>query len=317
MESVLLYCPTCKRALTEEHLMGKYFRCPACKNEYLYQDGILSIHAVTLKYYPIEKTWEDFLYEAFQPLEGVVSADFFKELHVLLKDEVYLPFVDVVTPDGQSFLTPIPQKNGSFVWDDDDIPWNIDSALLKNVQSSDKPQHMTDVSKVRYIAQSSELLEQQKQQSTYVSNEVYYIPVKIIKFSYKGSIYRMVNCGSKIFSTGESLDNIVAQFPRNSNESIPKWVGIVLTLLQLAVFVSAWMEFCYSYQQINGLSLLFFYNTGYKCLFHFLGTCFVAIFARLVVDKSLSLVYADMRLAHQNTTKLTMRQEELRVFTKS
>ena len=317
MANVLTRCPTCGTVLTDEHLMGKYLRCPSCKNEYVYQDGVLS--ARTTKYYPVEKSWEDFLAEALRPLEQQVPPGFFEEVDVLLKDEAYLPFVDVVTPDCQAYLAAIPQIGADFAWGNDDLPTITNTKHFKLIESSERRDQVADTGRVRVVDQGAEQLDKLHQQAAYVSDEIYYIPVKIVKFCYQGQIYRLLGYGDMVASTGEPLTTIAPRTQKKTDENmLPSWVGPVLSLLVLVVFVAAWMKFCYAYQQLNGLFLMFYYKSGYMCLFRFLGTCLVAIFAGMTVNKLLWVAYTDVRANQQqggSTRKmLRMRKEALRLF---
>ena len=122
-----------------------------------------------------------------------------------------------------------------------------------------------------------------------------------------------------VASTGEPLTTIAPRTQKKTDENmLPSWVGPVLSLLVLVVFVAAWMKFCYVYQQLNGLFLMFYYKSGYMCLFRFLGTCLVAIFAGMTVNKLLWVAYTDVRANQQqggSTRKmLRMRKEALRLF---
>ena len=309
MKEEIAKCPTCGYSLTREQLYGLYLRCPACLNEYRYQDGILSTFETI--YYPPDITWEEFLVKVFSPIASRLPRHFFEEMQDISSNEAYIPYVDVVTEKRQTYLMAVPHLGNKSEWKDNEFPTISDHKHFKKLKGAERHEEIAEPKPSDVIMLDSDMLSTLRRKEKYVGDKLMYIPVKTIGFEYRGKTYRFTALGCQVIAMGEPITTIAPEKPVKKKQGLPWWMATSLFLLMLAVMVSAWIKYCYSFQQLNGFIKLFVFKSGYECLFRFLGISALAILGYSAVYGMMASVLSELRVSvgcfykKTNTSRLT------------
>lgn len=258
-------CPTCGYPLTSEHLIGRFLKCPACRQQFLFQNDILSKPSVF--YRPVEVTWEIMTKHCFQGLISQGNVNRAKSLNIKSREEVYVPFLEVVNSSRQKQIYPAVSV---------DLPWhNIKISLseLPPVVVTEEPHDES----LKVISYESEMIEDFSKDCLYVSSSILYIPVKRLVFEFEGETYECyAHVGEITIPTSFGVCDSKEEM--KVSQKTPILVRILVALFCLAVIVAAWYKFCYIYWHFHGADM-FYYASGYKCFLPFLGIVFLAMIA--------------------------------------
>ena len=269
---------------------GFYLRCDACSNLFLCQENG-ALEKFTNHFYKPIGTYEQFISKIFTPILPDVVPDLFDEMKILLKNEVYIPYINVIA-HGKDMLLPIvkvDEESTNII--DADIP-DIDNYLyFKQLPSSDT----NDVISGKWQVVDYDLgkLEEAKESYEYVSSEMYFIPIRTFKFKYKGKIFFYFYYGEQVMLVSKTLQDELTLLSKSIKGNrfpvynIRKYVFFVIWILMV---VCAWVVFCYSFQKLHSFWELFYWADGYKCLFRFLGVSIVAAIGCGMLSQSFDYV---------------------------
>lgn len=277
---VIARCQTCDANMLAEDIKGKYIVCPHCRNEYILGWAKRKLE----RYLCINKCEEaQFIKAVFCPKIDRLSVDFFAKVEVICQTKVFIPYVEVVF-NRKEYMVAIPQNTLYNGCSYDDIPKIIDFArlvafhrqegntikhILPNNTSYNLGDYNLDIAKY-YIKNNRDAT---RAITTFIGKSVYYVPMWIIKLKYYGKIYGYYCYGDVVEPIDKSNDIPLENIQEHNYDStvLPRWLTIVKRIVTLALIVQAWLTFCYTYQTLNGYLALIIWNSGYKCLFNFLG----------------------------------------------
>ena len=293
MEKTMLKCQ-CGTSLIQ---YGLYLYCPACKNLYYSQDS-QSLQQFSDHYYGLHYSYPQFVEQIIENIIPNAPLKLFDNLHGITKETLIVPYVNLFVGQKDS-LYPIIKQEANSVWKAEDIPV-IEDFISFNLSHETVP---TLDKSIKTADCDLQKLEELRMEYGYVSNEVYYIPMHILKFTYNGDCYCFVNYGGNIVSLGTSPDNLTM----TSNEAGIKISSSVVHLLKNLLIVGfiacSWYVSCYTFQSIYGLFNLFWYAVGYKCIFKFLGLALVSIIGVCCLENSVRYMSGIIR--EKNGTRIT------------
>lgn len=256
-------CPSCGQPLTEAHRIGRTLCCPACRCQFLYQDGTVILPDA--RYLKPEQSWEQVLKKCFEPI--IANSDVKASKDVVIKDcrETYEPFVEIVNRTTDTKIEHLYKAIGK------SCPISVITDI-DHVTSSPEIR-LQDIPSQEVGLYDDSVLLDLKDKCDYVSETIVYIPIKSICFSIGQNYYVCVAYGDTIrFTEG----NFQLMSQEKSEVSLPLWYKILSGLFLILIIIGAWYKFCYTYYHFHGLDLIIM-AAGYKCLLPFLGVSIMAV----------------------------------------
>ena len=261
MEETMLRCK-CGTPLIQ---YGLYLYCPACKNLYYSQDS-QSLQQLSDHYYGLHYSYSQFVERIIENIIPNAPLNLFDHLKGVVKETIIVPYTNLFIGEKDALFPIIKQEDNS-VWTVEDIPVIEDFVSFnlshKTVSTLDKSLKMADC--------DLQKLDELRMSHGYVSNEVYYIPIHILKFEYDGNRYCLANYGDRIVSLGTSPQSLTMVSSEERAKSSSLYVSLLKSILIIGFIACSWYVSCYTFQSMYGIFNLFWYSVGYKCLFKFLG----------------------------------------------
>ena len=235
----------------------------------MFQGGVVS--EIAEKYYASTLSWEEFLRGVFDGHLSRLPEDMFTSSHIIYQGELNVPYVDVVYQNHESGLVPTIRTNDDDKWNSHDIPEQLNSKYYLQCESH-KTAEAAKTSTLPKIV--SDLVQTSSETATYsyVGREIMYIPMKMLKWEYGNQTFCFIGHSDGIVNTGACLPSISSSQGDSGTHPI---LTIAIALVVIALIVSAWMVFIHPFVVFHGFWNLFKWVSGYKCLFHFLGSLVV------------------------------------------
>lgn len=296
---------SCGRELTAEDIYGQYIKCPSCKQINLYVGE--SISSIDELFYSSGIKWHDFISNIFSPIINDVPDDLFARMRNIHKYEAMVPFVDVVNRNRDTYLVPVFLKGSLPVW----------VLNIEQIRNKEEIEEQLDVKKRNYTTLhrceiDADMLNELKNNCAYVSTTIQYIPIKFLSFEYDGKVCSFASYANRIDSTGVS--HITTRIKSTENGARGKLLSVILKVMCIVSILSAWMAFCYTYQQINGLLYMFIFSDGYKCLFKFIAVAAFASFLSGVVPYIVDSINDDISVYRNKYRNEKMLATAKRIF---
>lgn len=287
---------------------GLYLYCTACKSLYYSQDN-KSLQQLSDNYYCLHYSYPQFIEQIIEKIIPNASLDLFNNIKEIIKETIIVPYVNLFI-NKKDTLYPIIKLEANSVWTAEDIPviedyisFNLSqktvSAIDKHIKTGD-----CDLQKMEELRMSY----------GYVSSKVYYIPVQILKFAYKGNYYCFANYGDKIVSLRTQPNNLISKSDENRTENFHKLVSCIMFILLVGLIACSWYITCYTFQSIHGLLNLFWYAIGYKCFFKFLGFVIAEIIGVCCLDYSVKYL---SNIFNENKKQTTSKKHNIQLKAKA
>ena len=260
----------CKCGAHTVYRFGAFLQCQSCMALYYEVDG--KNEELPDRYYPSSNSTADILDQIFAPVLENISPKVIASLQAGKASEVYVPYLNIITRKKEDTLIPaanIETTSGSLNGEEVPVLQYSDIRLSKSSDKSDCP---TDKIAEADAETASEIITALAPE--YISEEIYYVQLKSFCFQYKGAEYRYLAYGDHVFATKGNLSEVLEEAGKR------KFIRQLLNaILILGVVVCAAITFCASYIDAHGLFSMFIWNTGYMCVFRFLGAAILGSFA--------------------------------------
>lgn len=258
----------CKCGSESVYRYGAFLQCSACMALYYEVDG--RREELPDRYCPTSCSFPEMLDKVFVPVLESIPTKVLASLQTAKASEVYVPYLNVITPAKNDILIPASGINStSFVLNGGEAPI-LEYADLRHQKISDKvgcaADKIADPDADSVSAIISDL------DPIYISGEVFYVQLKSFSFQYNGTEYNYIAYGNNVSSTKGHISDLMEK---------PRKEGIVRRLLNiilmLGIIVCAAIVFCGSYVDTHGILPMFYWNTGYMCIFRFIGAALLGI----------------------------------------
>lgn len=296
---------SCGRELTAEDIYGQYVKCPSCKRINLYIGE--SISSVNELFYSSGIKWHDFISKIFSPIINDVPDDLFARMRNIRKYEAMVPFVDVVNSKRDTYLAPILLKESLPAW-----ILNVEQIWNKEEIEEELVAKKRNYTTLHQCEIDADILNELKNNCAYVSTTIQYIPIKFLSFEYDGKVCSFVSYANRIDSTGVCHITTGRISPQNGARG--KLLSLILKVMCIVSILSAWMAFCYTYQQINGLLYMFIFSDGYKCLFKLIAVAALASFLSWIVPYIVNSINDDISVFRNKYRDKKMLATAKRIF---
>lgn len=264
---MIICCPSCGRPLDNTHLIGRSLKCPACKSQYLYQNGIV-IDPVN-RFFPSTIPWKDLIEKIFSNV--IENNDYVLgyKIKVLERKEYYEPFIEVIDKEKKYSLVDVGMNRPLSVQP------ILDVRKFKQHESTSQgnPEMHVTLQDEAYVDALTSAL-------PYVESSIMYVAMRELSFTIDGNTYKCVSYADELVFEEGNLDAVSKK--RLDFTLLLRIINILLFLFSLLVINGAWKLFCGSYVHFHGIDLIIM-ASGYKCFLPFLGTSIlVAIGAKFI-----------------------------------
>jgi hypothetical protein len=247
----------CKCGATSVYRFGSFLQCKACGALYYETNG--RNDEFSIRHYPTSLSFEDMLDKAFASKLEDLPVKVLKSLQGAKASEIYVPYINMSSSPHEDVLIPMTSDR-------------LDGEKMPVLQYADLKQHASD-EKVNPAGVRTARLDTESARKTlaelrpgHISRALCYIQIRSISFRHNGKEHKYLAYGDKIHPIGSGALNQPSKFRRES--SVRDIVNIILTV---GLIACAAITYCASYVEAHGLFRMFIWNTGYMCIFRFLG----------------------------------------------
>ena len=247
----------CKCGCTSVYRYGSFLQCNACGALYYETNG--RNDEFSIRHYPTSLSFEDMLDKAFASKLEDLPVEVLKSLQSAKASEIYVPYINMSSSRQEDILIPMTSErmNG------EKMPV-LQYADIKH-HASDEKVNLADVRTAKLDTESArETLAKFK--SGPISRILFYVQMRSISFWHNGKEYGYLAYGDKIYPIGSGSFKQSSKFRRGS--SVRDILNLILTVGLVACPA---ITYCASYVEAHGLFRMFIWNTGYMCIFRFLG----------------------------------------------
>lgn len=314
MEQILFECKNCGASLTRKHLHGIFLQCPniQCNKTYIYQNGIVS-ESIS-KYFQPVMNWDDCIKKVFNPLLAQLPIDIFSEMKVIVKKEVYIPYLDVTTPEKETLFLPIAKEENETGWQIDDLPIIQSTQQFSSYKYTEE--YSSSTTSIAFVQQDQELQTKIQKNMLYVEPGILYIPIKFFFFNYKGTIHKFVAYGNMVENLTGSIQNIL--LPIVSYEEIddtPRKIFVKVCLSSYPVLIAAsWIILVYPYQQTHGFWNLIKMLNGNQRLFNFALAMIICFIVPAIAVKFFDKARYYKALCNRQNTISQIKKDAQKIF---